>query len=336
MSAQPHTEPSFPTLVRDFFCQRLIAQRNVSARTVASYRDTFRLLLRYAEKHKNRHPAEMTLGYLDAPFFLDFLEHIETERHNAIRSRNLRLTAIRSFMRYAASRNPIYLPLVERVLAIPAKRFDRPMLDFLSRQEIEALLDAPNRSTWSGFRDHVMFMTFYNTGARVSELINLRVCDIRFERDASIHLHGKGRKQRAVPLWKNTVAALRQWLRRLDGKLEAPTFPNRDGLPLSRSGVVHRLRIAVQQAAKVCPSLRGRRVSPHTLRHTTAMHLLQAGVDITVIALWLGHESPTTTHHYVEADLKMKERALAMIQQPTFRNPRYRPSDRLLAFLESL
>lgn len=336
MNTQPYAEPSFPTLVRDFFCQRLIAQRNVSARTVASYRDTFRLLLRYAEKHKNRRPTEMTLGCLDAPFVLAFLEHIETERHNSIRSRNLRLTAIRSFMRYAASRNPIYLPLVERVLAIPSKRFDRPMLDFLSRQEIEALLDAPDRSTWSGYRDHVMFTTFYNTGARVSEIINLHVSDIRFERDASILINGKGRKQRAVPLWKSTVTALRHWLRRLDGKLEAPVFPNREGSPLSRSGVVYRLSLAVREAAKECPTLEGRKVSPHTLRHTTAMHLLQAGVDITVIALWLGHESPVTTHHYIEADLKMKERALSTIQQPPSRNLRYRPGDRLISFLEGL
>lgn len=336
MNKRPAEEPSFPTLVQDFFCQRLIAQRNVSASTVASYRDTFRLLLQYADKHMNRRPAEMTLGYLDAPFILAFLEHIEKERRNSIRSRNLRLTAIRSFMRYAALRNPIYLPLVERVLAIPAKRFDRPMLDFLSRQEIEALLDAPDRSTWSGYRDHVMFTTFYNTGARVSEIINLQVSDIRLERNASIHIHGKGRKQRAVPLWKSTVKALRKWLRRLEGSLEAPVFPNREGSSLSRSGVTHRLRLAVHEAAKECPTLNGRKVSPHTLRHTTAMHLLQAGVDITVIALWLGHESPVTTHHYIEADLKMKERALSKLQQPRPRRLRYRPDDRLLSFLEGL
>ena len=329
-------EPGFPTLVQDFFYQRLIIERNVSPQTVASYRDTFRLLLRYVEEKLKRRPTDLTLGSLDAPFILTFLDHIEKDRGNSVRSRNLRLTAIRSFMRYAASRNPIYLPLVERVLAIPNKRFDRPLLGFLTREEMEAILNAPDRSTWSGHRDHVMFTTFYNTGARVSEIIGLRVDDVRLDRNASIHIQGKGRKQRAVPLWKNTVVSLRQWLRRVGGEPEVPVFPNRMGNPLSRSGVEHRLRLAVREASKECLTLKKRKVSPHSVRHATAMHLLQSGVDITVIALWLGHESPTTTHQYIEADLKMKERALRTIQDPPARRARYRPRDRLLAFLDSL
>lgn len=329
-------EPGFPTLVQDFFYQRLIIERNVSPQTVTSYRDTFRLLLRYAEDKLKRRPTELTLGSLDAPFILGFLDHIEKNRGNSVRSRNLRLTAIRSFMRYATSRNPVYLPLAERVLAIPTKRFDRPLLGFLTREEMEAILKAPDRSTWSGHRDHVMFTTFYNTGARVSEILGLRMKDVRLDCDASIRILGKGRKQRDVPLWRNTVMALRQWLRRIEKDSEAPVFPNRMGKPLSPSGVEHRLQLATREASKHCPTLKNRKISPHTLRHTTAMHLLQSGVDITVIALWLGHESPTTTHLYIEADLKMKERALRAIQDPPARRTRYRPSDRLIAFLDNL
>lgn len=330
------SEARFSALLQDFFCQRLIAQRNVSAQTISSYRDTFRLLLRYSEQHIKKAPTALTLRDLNAPFIVKFLEHLEKERGNSVRSRNLRLTAIRSFMRYVALQDPTCLPIVERVLAIPTKHFDRPFIDFLSREEMEAVLSAPDLSTWSGHRDHVMFSTFYNTGARVSEIINLRVCDVRLKPDASIHLTGKGRKQRVVPLWKRTTASLRQWNKRVGGVPEAPVFPNREGNPLSRSGIEHRLQLAVQQATKNCATLEGRKISPHTLRHTTAMHLLQSGVDITVIALWLGHESITTTHLYVEADLKMKERALRTIQEPPIRRVRYRPSDCVLAFLDSL
>jgi integrase/recombinase XerD len=333
---QPCLEPSFPALVQDFFCQRLIAQRNVSPRTVASYRDTFRLLLRYAEEHLKKHPTQLVLSDLDAALVSSFLEYVEKIRGNSPRSRNLRLAAIRAFMRYGASRNPACLATIERVLAIPNKRFCRPLLGFLSRLEMEAILAAPDRSTWSGRRDHVMLATFYNTGARVSELTGLRVQDVKLDRDPAVHLHGKGRKQRAVPLWKRTALVLGQWLRQNSPHPLAPVFPNRLGNPLSRSGVEHRLRLAVRQAATRCPSLVDRKVSPHTLRHTTAMHLLQSGVDITIIALWLGHESPTTTHQYIEADMKMKERALGAIQEPPVRRNRYKPTDRLLAFLESL
>jgi len=330
------TSPGFAILLQDFFCQRLVAQRNASARTVASYRDAFRLLLLYAQSHIRKAPATLSLADLDAPLILGFLDHLEKERGNSVRTRNARLVAVRSFLRYAAFRDPGALPTIQRVLAIPTKRFDKPLLGFLVREEIQAILSAPQRSTWSGQRDHVMLATFYNTGARVSEIIGVRVADVVLGRDASVHIRGKGRKERATPLWRSTAKLLEVWLTRIRRDPDAPVFPNRDGLPLSRSGIEQRLRGAVDTATERCPTLRGRRISPHTLRHTTAMHLLQSGVDIAVIALWLGHESTATTHRYIEADLAMKERALATLQEPHTRSVRYRASDGILAFLERL
>jgi len=313
-----------------------MTQRNVSARTVASYRDTFRLLLGYAEVRMKKCAVALAMADLDAPFVLAFLDHLESARGNSVRTRNARLAAIRSFLHYAAHQDPASLPIIGRVLAIPTKRFDRHVLGFLSRGEVEALLAAPDRSTWSGHRDQVMFTTLYNAGARVSEVIGLRRTDVEFDGARCVHIQGKGRKQRVVPLWSSTVARLKEWIARMERGPEAPLFPNRDGRSLSRSGVEKRLRLAVAEAAKVCPSLVGRRVSPHTLRHTTAMHLLQSGVDMTVIALWLGHETPATTHLYVEADLTMKEQALKRIAEPPSRRLRYQAKDRLLAFLDRL
>jgi len=326
----------FPALLQSFFQQRLVAQRGASARTIASYRDTFELLLRYAEQAIGRSPSALTLDDLDAPLVLAFLDHLETHRGNCPRTRNLRLTAIRSFMRYASVRDPTALPVAQRVLAIPGKRFDRPALEFLSREEIKALLDAPDRSTWSGRRDAVLLATLYNTGARVSEITGLRVADVLTNRSSALHLRGKGRKERVIPLWKSTVAQLRTWLSHIDSSPAAPVFPNRTGARLSRSGVQHRLSVAVGIATNRCPSLAGRRISPHTLRHTTAMHLLQSGVDLTVIALWLGHEDPATTHLYVEADLSMKETALRRLEDPATAPLRFHARDHLLSFLEAL
>ena len=303
---------------------------------MASYRDTFRLLLKYAEQRMRKAPEALTLADLDAPAILGFLDQLQKERGNSARTRNLRLVAVRSFLRYASYRDPAALPTIQRVLAIPMKRFDRPLLGFLSHEQMQAVLDAPDRTTWSGQRDHVMFSTFYNTGARVSEIIGLRVNDVELDRTAAVHIRGKGRKQRVTPLWRGTARLLRDWLVRQHRDGDAPVFFNRAGHALSRSGVEQRLRVTVAVAQKRCPSLRGLSVSPHTIRHTTAMHLLQSGVDLTVIALWLGHESPETTHHYVEADLTMKERALASLQEPPGRSLRYRASDRLLAFLDGL
>jgi site-specific recombinase XerD len=327
---------AFSALVQGFFCQHLIAQRNVSPRTVASYRDTFQLLLRFLDRYMNKPPAQILLADLDAPLILRFLDHLEQERRNSARSRNNRLAALRSFMRYASFQNPTCLPLVQHILAIPMKRFERPLLDFLSREEMQAIIDAPNSSTWSGHRDRVLFATLYNTGTRVSEIIHLKRNQVSVDRDFSIRIHGKGRKQRDVPLWKSTATEIRQWLCRIDSVPETPLFPNRARGPLTRSGVEYRLRLAVQKAAKHCSSLQEKSVSPHTLRHTTAMHLLQSGVDISVIALWLGHESPATTHLYIEADLVMKERALKKLEEPSIKSPRYKPTPDILAFLESL
>ena len=258
---------TFPALLQDFFRRRLVAERGASAHTIASYRDTFELLLRYVEKQSGRTPSALNLQDLDAPVVLSFLDHLETERSCCPRTRNLRLTAIRSFMRYASVRDPTCLPVAQRVLAISGKRFDRPVLGFLSRDEVQALLDAPDRTTWSGQRDAALFAVLYNTGARVSEMIRLRVSDVLVDRAHAVHLHGKGRKQRVIPLWKSTVAQLHTWFDQIDRRPEAPVFPNRAGRPMSRSGVENRLRVAITKASLRCPSLRGRAISPHTVRH---------------------------------------------------------------------
>ena len=327
---------SFPTLLQDFFQRRMVAERGASAHTIASYRDTFELLLRYLERRTRRTPSALVLQDLDAPVILAFLDHLETIRRCSPRTRNLRLTAIRSFMRYASVRDPASLPVAQRVLAISSKRFDRPILGFLSREEVQALLDAPDRTTWSGQRDATLFAVLYNTGARVSEMIRLRVADVLLDRAHAVHLHGKGRKERVIPLWKSTVAQLQAWFEHIDRRPEAPVFPNRAGKPMSRSGVEHRLHVAITKASIQCPSLCGRAISPHTVRHATAMHLLQSGVDITVIAMWLGHEDTATTHQYIEADLAMKEAALRRMDAPSSKPTRFKASDRLLAFLEAL
>jgi integrase/recombinase XerD len=239
-------------------------------------------------------------------------------------------------MRYASLRDPASLPVAQRVLVISPKRFDRPVLNFLSREEVQALLDAPDRGTWSGHRDAVLFTVLCNTGARISEITGLRIADVLLDRAAALHLHGKGRKERVIPLWKSTAAQLRAWLELIDRSPGAPVFPNRGGNRLSRSGAEQRLQTAISKASQRCPSLAARPISPHTMRHTTAMHLLQSGLDITVIALWMGHEDPATTHLYIEADLAMKEAALQRIDPPAGRPVRFKPGDRLLAFLESL
>jgi site-specific recombinase XerD len=326
----------FGALLQRFFAERLIQQQNVSPRTVAAYRDTFKLLLNYAGRATGKPPAMLALCDIDATLVLDFLTHLETERHNTVRTRNARLAAVRAFAHYVASQAPPALHLAQQILAIPMKRFERPMLEFLSRDEVRALLAAPGIATWCGRRDTAMLTMLYNTGARVSELIGIRVTDITLAATASVRLHGKGRKQRTVPLWKETAKEIRQWLKYADLHVEQPLIPNRSGLPMTRTNVAERLSLAVSTATKMCPQLAARRISPHTWRHTTAMHLLQAGVDLTVIALWLGHESPVTTHGYVAADMGMKERALAAITPPATQHKRYRPTDALLQFLESL
>jgi integrase/recombinase XerD len=326
----------FAALLQRFFADRLIRHQNASPRTIAAYRDTFRILLNYAHRETGKPPAKLALCDLDAALVLGFLSHLETERHNTVRTRNSRLAAVRAFAHFVASQSPPALHLVQQILAIPMKRFERPMLEHLSRDEVQVLLSAPGVATWFGRRDTVMLTMLYNTGARVSELIGIRVADVTLATTASVRLHGKGRKQRTVPLWKETATEIRQWLRYADLSVEQPLIPNRSGLPMTRTNVAERLNLAVRIGETTCPQLSGRKISPHTWRHTTAMHLLQAGVDLTVIALWLGHESPVTTHGYVEANLAMKEQALATIAPPETKHKRYRPTDALLQFLQGL
>jgi len=333
----PKLAPSFPILLQRFFIEHLGNQRAVSPRTIAAYRDTFRLLLDFAKATIGKAPTRLTLADLDSQLILRFLDHLEKERSNGVRTRNARLAALRTFLRYAAHYDLIALPTIEQVLAIPMKRFDRPVLGFLSREEMQAILDAPDARTWAGERDRALFSLMYNTGARVSEAIALRIGEVVVDGSAVAHLHGKGRKDRSVPLWRTTANLIRNWKRRLDCAGEDGfLFPNRGGGGMARSNVTQRLELAVSAAAKRCPQLARRSISPHSIRHTTAMHLLQSGVDISVIALWLGHESPATTHMYLQADLAMKERTLNRLLPMTASQGRYRPPDQLMQFLTSL
>lgn len=332
-----HPSITFGSLLQQFFVERLMQQRHASPCTIATYRDCFRLLLNFAEEQLGKRPAKILLQDLNPTFILKFLEHLENRRKNSIRTRNARLAAIRAFLHYAAAKEPSALALTQSVLAIPLKRFERPLIGFLSRDQIQAILDAPDPGTWSGRRDRVMLSTLYNTGARVSELIRLRTADLSFEPSSAVRILGKGRKERQVPLWTCTARQLKRWLQaEKRDESEQPLFPNRRGGPLTRTSVAERLKLAAEKAAAKYPELTQRRISPHLVRHSLAMHLLQAGVDITVIALWLGHESPATTHMYVEADLAMKERALKNLRPPQGKSVRYRPPDRVLEFLQTL
>ncbi len=334
---QSKMPPSFATLVQTYFTEHLTQQRALSPRTIATYRDAFILFLDFAEAHLGKSPVVMTLADITPEVIMAFLDHLERQRHNSARSRNARLVALRSFLKFAAHRDVSSLKVIERALGVPVKRFERPMLGFLSREEVLAVIGTPDR-TWISQRDHALFLLLYNSGARVSEIIGVKVGEVVLDDGAAcVHLHGKGRKNRSVPLWRSTVKTIRVWLK------ENPTFdaastllPNRNGNAMTRTNVAQRLTLAVKAATTMHPDLAKRRVSPHTIRHTTAMHLLQAGVDISVIALWLGHESPATTHHYVEADLAMKERALARLQAPEVKLHRYRPPDSLIDFLRTL
>lgn len=329
--------PSFPVLLQRFFTEYLREQRAVSPSTVAAYRDTFRLLLLYAQRRLGKSPTQLALADLDATLILAFLDHLERERGNSVRSRNARLSAIRAFLKYAAHQDLTALAIIEHGLAVPQKRFDKAVLGFMTRPEMEAIIAAPDRRSWTGQRDGALFTMLYNTGARVSEVIDLRIGDVVLDVSPVAHLRGKGRKRRSVPIWKATAATLRHWLRHLPRAGESdPLFPSSSGGKLSRSSVTERLALAVKSATHSLPQLAGRSISPHSIRHTTAMHLLQAGVDITVIALWLGHESPTTTHLYLEADLAMKEEALSRLQPIPAAASRYRAPDQLMAFLQAL
>ena len=337
MSKRVKSPPSFPALVQAYFGEYLTQQRALSPQTIATYRDGFVLFLEFAEKQLGRAPAAMTLTDITPELLIAFLDHLERQRHNPVRSRNARLAALRSFLKFAGHRDVASLNVIERALGVPVKRFERPMFGYLTREEMLAVIGDPDDS-WLSQRDHALFLLMYNTGARVSEIIGVKVGDVVLDASAAcVHLHGKGRKQRSVPLWHATVKALRAWLRaNPELTADAPLLPNRNGCEMTRANVALRLALAAQHATEAQPALSKRKISPHTIRHTTAMHLLQAGVDISVIALWLGHESPVTTHHYVEADLAMKERALARLQEPGSKILRYRAPDSLLNFLRTL
>lgn len=328
--------PSFASLLQAFFTEYLVEQRALSPNTVATYRDAFLLFLSFAQAQSGKSPERLALVDITPELIVDFLEHLEHERHNTVRSRNARLAALRAFLKFASHRDVSSLHVIERALSVPVKRFERPMIGFLSVEEMRVVIGTPGIS-WVSQRDHLLLGLLYNTAARVSEIIAVTVADVVLDSAPCVHLHGKGRKQRAVPLWRSTVKEIRAWLR-LNTQLGAahPLLPNRVGQTMTRVNVAHRLTLAVKAAAKQNPALAKRRISPHTVRHAAAMHLLQSGVDASVIALWLGHESPATTHMYVEADLAMKERALARLQEPDCKVRRYRAPDSLLQFLKTL
>lgn len=322
-------------LLEGFFAERL-AQRQASRHTVASYRDTFCLLLRYANQHLDKPPSSLDFTDLDAAFIAGFLDHLEHERHNSLSTRNNRLAAIHSFMRYSALRSPEHAALIARVLAIPPKRVDSSIVCFLDRCEMEALLAAPDRATALGRRDHALLLTAVQTGMRVSELTGLTCADADLGPAASVHCLGKGRKHRRIPLTRPTARLLRDWLAERHTVPADPLFPNRSGGPLSTDAVADLLAKNVSVAAGHCPSLAAKTVTPHVLRHTCAMDLLRSGVDLATIALWLGHSTTKATFRYLHADLALKEQALSRTAPLNVGPDRYRPDDTLLAFLEAL
>jgi len=330
------TLANFPGLLEAFFTDRLMRQRQASPHTIASYRDTFRLLLEFVSLRLKKAPSAFLLDDLDAPLIGAFLDHLERERGISARSRNVRLAAIHSFFKYAAFHQPAHSALIQRVLAMPSKRYDKSAIEFLSRSEIDALVAAADQQTWIGRRDRALLLLAVQSGLRVSELVGLRCQDVVLGSGAHVRCQGKGRKERCTPLRKETVTLLRAWLREQNGPPANPLFPNVRGGQLSRDAVEDLLAKHVRTASLHCASLKQKRVSPHVLRHTAAMDLLQHGVDRSVIALWLGHESVETTQMYLHANLQLKEAALARTAPLNVRAGRYRPGDRLLAFLKSL
>ncbi len=330
------SQPTFSELLQAFFTEWLMGQRSASPATIANYRDTFRLLLDFTHRRLRKAPIDLKVQDLDASLVVRFLDHLEKQRNNAPQSRNVRLAAIHSFFHYVALREPSLGAVAQRVLAIPSKRFTKKPVDFLNRVETEALLRAPDQNTWSGRRDHAWLLLAVQTGLRVSELIGLRCQDIACDPGAHVRCIGKGRKTRCIPLRKDTVRALRAWLKERGGQPGDTLFPNARGAALSRDGVEYLLDKHVTAARRTCVTLQTKRVTAHVLRHTLAMDLLQHGVDRSVIALWLGHEHMDTTQVYLHANLQLKEQALAKTEPFPGQSRRYRPSDRLLAFLQSL
>lgn len=329
------TASPLPALIQRFFTDRLCAQMEASPHTIAGYRDTFRLLLRYASAHHGKPPVKLLVDDIDVDLVAGFLIHVETTRGNSARTRNTRLAAIRSFFRYIAITDPTWLLHCQRILAMPDKRHVRREVTFLDAVEMGALLAAPDRKTWAGRRDHLILLLALQTGLRASELIGLRCGDVELGTGAHIRCIGKGRKERCTPLRRDTARLLADWIGQRCDPARA-LFPSIRGQHLSRDALEHLVRKHCQCAGQSCPTILTKRVSPHTLRHSTAMDLLHHGVDQTVIALWLGHESVATTQIYIHADMRIKERALARVAAPEAVSGRFRPDDQLLAFLEQL
>lgn len=323
-------------LLQSFFTDKLMRQRQASPNTIAAYRDAFTLLLGFAAAHARRQPAQLGLADLDATTVGAFLQHLQTQRGNTAATRNARLAAIHSFFRHALPRAPEHAALIQRVLAIPPQRHDRAIVDYLDRAETDALIAAPDLSTWTGRRDHTLLLVAIHTGLRVSELTNLRLSDAHLGTGAHLRCHGKGRKDRATPLTSLTATALRTWLAEHAGEPDDPLFPTRRGTPLSRDAVARLVAKHATTAAATCRSLTSKNVTPHTLRHSCAMALLRAGVDISVIALWLGHEGTDTAQLYLHADMAIKERALARTHTSGGTLRRYKAPDTLLTFLHTL
>jgi site-specific recombinase XerD len=323
-------------LLQTFFTERLMRQRQVSPHTLASYRDAFCLLLRFIEQQTRKAPAALSLQDLDAPMLGAFLDHLEQERHNGPRTRNARLAAVHSFFQYVALQEPGYSALIQRVLAIPTKRYERKPIEFLTPPEIDALVGAPDVTTWLGRRDRTVLLLAVQTGLRVSELTGLRCQDLELGRGAHVRCLGKGRKTRCTPLRRDVVVALKEWLRERQGQPTDVLFPSLRGGPLSRDSIEYLVAKHVATASLHCPSLTHKQVTPHSLRHTAAMELLHHGVDRTVIALWLGHEKVETTQIYLHASLEIKEQALEKTAPVNGTPGRYRPDDELLAFLKGL
>jgi site-specific recombinase XerD len=330
------TPISLAPLLQRFFTQRLMQQRQASPHTISSYRDTFRQFLKFIQQRLRKPPSRLTFEEIDAPLIVAFLDELEKLQGISVRSRNLRLTAIHSFFRYAAFEAPAHSAQIQRVLAIPSKRFTRTLVHFLTRPEVDALLAAPDQFSWSGRRDHAFLLVAVQTGLRLSEMTGLKREDLILGAGAHLRVIGKGRKERCTPLAQSTLAVLKAWLREPQRGNGDVLFPSAMGERLSVHGVQYLLTKHRMAACKVCPSLKEKRVTVHRLRHTMAMDLLQAGVDRSVIALWLGHESVETTQIYLEATLAMKERALAKTLPPHGRPGRYQPGDQLLGFLNSL
>lgn len=328
--------PDFPAFLQAFFTDRLLRQREASPHTVTAYRNTFRLLLRFASTRLGRPPSRLGIADLDAAFLGQFLDHLERERGNCARSRNARLAALHAFFRYIALTEPAHALHCQRVLAIPTKRFERGVVEFLDDEEVEALLDAPAACTWIGRRDRTLLLVAVQTGLRVSELTALRRQDVTLGTGANVRCQGKGRKLRCTPLRRDVARILEAWLRERPAEPDAAVFPSSRGGRMSEDAVERLVAKHVAAVQKRCPSLQAKRVTPHTLRHTSAMQLLQHGVDRSVIALWLGHESIETTQVYLHADLRLKEKALARTLSSGRAPQRYRPADPLLAFLERL